>query len=281
MHEDQPNFEEIPLEMEEDRGNYRPQNRGYEMKYYGFHACQRVWRERPDDIIRAYIEPGKIKSFATMLKWCAQNKKAYHVVDTETIAKVTQSTHHEGVCLLVKETPPITFEDVAIKLHEMGDQICLIYLDGVQDPHNIGSIMRVCANFDVPYILGDMRKLPKMTPAACRVAKGAAEVVKLVPLKSPVHAIDALKSMGFEFIIADHRGGHNLHEFDFHDRTVLVMGSEMTGISPQLEEAADDSIIIPGSGKIESLNVAAASAICLSEYWRCIHSEMASPQLQG
>jgi RNA methyltransferase, TrmH family len=273
-YEEQPNFEEHNLNEEDRRGQYRPETRGYETKYYGFHACQRLWKERPEDIIRAYIEPGKIKAFATLLKWCAQNKKAYHVVDSEAIAKVTQSTHHEGICLLVKDTPPVTFEDISSELQEMGNQVCLIYLDGVQDPHNIGSIMRICANFNVPYILGDMHKLPKMTPAACRVAKGAAEIVKLVPLKNPTEAIEALKSYGFEFIISDHQSGHSIHEFDFHEKTVLVMGSEMTGISPQIEDIADDSITIPGSGKIESLNVAASTAICLSEYWRCIHSEV-------
>lgn len=249
----------------------------YEMKYYGFHACQTLWLERPEDIIRAYIEPSKIKAFAALLKWCAQNKKAYHVVDNEAISRVTHSTHHEGICLLVKERPPISFEEVLNKLQTMQETSTLVYLDGVEDPHNIGSIMRTAAYFGVQYIIGDMAKLPKMSPSAYRVAKGAGELVQLVPLRSPINAINALKSLGYELIATSQKEDcHNVHEFEFRDKTILVVGNEMKGISSEIENQADEVVNIRGSQKIESLNVSAATAICLSEIWRCNHTNPAS-----
>ena len=125
-----------------------------------------------------------------MLKSCAEMRKAYHIVETLDLDKVSDSVHHEGVCILAKELPPLTPQEFLKGLSTRGPKTCLLYLDGVENPHNLGSILRTAAHFGIPYILG---QLPALTPSACRIAKGAAEIVRLVPLEKPAATLEKLK----------------------------------------------------------------------------------------
>ncbi|NBQ52397.1 MAG: hypothetical protein EBU49_02285 [Proteobacteria bacterium] len=77
-------------------------DRKAEQKICGFHACMAVFHNRPQDIIRAYVTEGTRKAFGPMLKFCAQNRLAYHLVEPADLAKVAESDHTEGVCILAK-----------------------------------------------------------------------------------------------------------------------------------------------------------------------------------
>lgn len=160
-----------------------------EQKYYGVHACLAILKHRPLDIIRVYLRESNIQIFTPLLRLCAQLKKAYHIVPDDDLNRITESIHHEGICILSKELLPISFEDCLPQLNK--PKICLLYLDGVQNPHNIGSIIRSCAHFGIKYILGD--RLPILSPSACRIAKGGAELVKLVQVSKPLLALAELK----------------------------------------------------------------------------------------
>ena len=72
-------------------------NRTQEVKYYGFHACLKLWKARPQDIIRLYVDQSTAKQVAPLLKWCASQKKAYHIITSEEMAARLQSVHHEGL----------------------------------------------------------------------------------------------------------------------------------------------------------------------------------------
>src|SRR5512139_4104022 len=80
-----------------------------ELKYYGTAACRALWQQRPDDVIRIYIDQALIKPFADLLKWAAAHRKAYHIVTGEELEKITESIHHQGICLLAREKPQIHF----------------------------------------------------------------------------------------------------------------------------------------------------------------------------
>ncbi|HSX10680.1 MAG TPA: TrmH family RNA methyltransferase [Chlamydiales bacterium] len=235
-------------------------------KYYGIHACLALWEKRPYDVIRVYVHESNIKLLSPVLKGCAQQKKAYHVVSSEELSRITDSVHHEGVCVLAKELKPVKFADLLAEIGRMGPKICLLYLDGVQNPHNIGSILRTSAHFGIPYILGD--RLPALSASACRIAKGGAELVRLVQLDNPLTALESLKKLGFSIVGTSSHGGTSLYQCSFSPRTILAFGSESDGIGKQMQKAATQKIQIPGTGAIESLNVSVATSLCLGEYAR-------------
>ena len=230
-----------------------------EIKYYGIHACLSLWEKRPEDIIRVYLDESNLKQFSPLLKWCANSRKAYHIIPSSELNKVSDSIHHEGVCVLAKERPAFSSEEF---LKNLPKQTCLIYLDGVENPHNLGSILRTAAHFGIPYILGENLQI---TPSACRIAKGGAEIVRLVSLNRPKDMLAKLEAQGFSVIATSAHQGDSLYRFSFPPRSIIAIGSESTGLkSPFLKKAR--AIRIPGTGCVESLNVAVATALCIGKY---------------
>lgn len=239
-----------------------------EIKYYGLHACLALWEKRPQDIIRVYLDPRNVKIFSKLLKWCAEQKKAYHLIPPEELNQVSDSVHHEGVCILAKELPFLTGDELISDLKQTRSAASFLYIDGVQNPHNLGSIMRTSAHFGVRFILGEAGQMPALSPSACRIAKGAAEAVRLVSLQKPIQCLNQLKKLGFSFIATSSHRGASLYQFSFPSRSIIALGSESFGISKSFQSMADSHIQIPGSGVMESLNVSVASGLCLGEYFR-------------
>src|ERR1700738_2090470 len=110
-----------------------------EIKIYGLHACLALFEQRPEAIIRVYCDEPRVKLLSGLLKWCATHKKAYHIIPDEELEKVTQSVHHEGVCVLAKQVETLTFKDLLRQLSKLPKKQCWLYLDGVGNPHNLGS----------------------------------------------------------------------------------------------------------------------------------------------
>jgi len=233
-----------------------------EIKYYGIHACLALAAKRPSDIIRVYVDPTNVKMFKPLLKWCAENRKAYHIIPSEELTKVSDSVHHEGVCILAREGAYLTAE---VLFKNMPKKACLLYLDGVENPNNFGSILRTAAHFGIPYILGET--LP-LTPSACRIAKGGAELINLISLKKPLETLAALEKQGFAFISTSSHRGESIYKFSFPPRSIIAIGAESTGLQSHLLKRSTHSIQIPGTDAVESLNVAVATGLCIGEYYR-------------
>ncbi|HRD55953.1 MAG TPA: TrmH family RNA methyltransferase [Parachlamydiaceae bacterium] len=239
-----------------------------EIKYYGFHACLNLWKERPHDVIRAYVSEKRVKELSHFLKWCAKETKAYRILPDEEMEKVADSVHHEGLCILAKEKKAVSFHEMMQDLSKNKNPSCLLYLDGVQNPHNIGSIMRTAAHFGIRYILGHKTNLPALSPSAYRVAQGGGEHVALIAIEDFKASFQALEKAGFKMIASSSHGGKSLYDYSFSPRTVLVMGSESEGVQKKLFEYIKESLLIPGTCLVESLNVSVASALFLGEYYR-------------
>lgn len=238
-----------------------------EIKFYGVHSCLKIFEIRPGDIIRVYLTKDSLRLFSSLLKWCAKERKTYRIVSSEELCKITESTHHEGICILAKEKKALALEKVSFK-----DE-CLLYLDGVENPHNIGSILRTSAHFGINYLLGEKGELPSLSPSACRVAKGGSEMVSLVYLSSKKE-LSKLKEKGFTLVATDSHRGTSLYNYRFPKKTLLILGAEDKGISSFVTKAADAILFIPGTSKVESLNVSVATALFLGEYYRQTHKSL-------
>jgi TrmH RNA methyltransferase len=239
-----------------------------ELKYYGTAACRALWQQRPHDVIRIYIEEPLIKQFADLLKWASTQRKAYHVVTSAELEKITESVHHQGICLLARDKPQRTFPTLFKTLNEERQPQLLAYLDGVENPHNLGAIVRSCAHFGIRHILGEASKLPRLSPSACRVAEGGAEFVELVTLDRPLDQLKQLQQLGFTLLATAMKRGHDLYRYRFPERTLLIFGAEEHGVSQAMFKVADATLHIPGTGHVESLNVSVAFALIAGENYR-------------
>ena len=246
----------------------RPRSGRKEIKYYGVNACLALWRKRPQDIIRIYVLQDLIKPFGDVLKWAAAARKAYHVVEPVDLERLTESVHHQGVCVLAYEHTRLTFAELQRVLSDQQPAPWLIYLDGVENPHNFGAIIRSAAHFGAGYVLGDGARLPTLSPSACRIAEGGAEHIPVVTLDNPLAQLRTLKQLGYTLVAADVRTGTPIYKHAFTRKTVLVVGAEEVGVSTPLRKLADVVVTIPGSKDVESLNVSVAFGVLASELYR-------------
>lgn len=238
--------------------------RDVELRLYGLNAVQAVFAKRPQAIRKVYLAEARIPQLQPLLKWCVANKVGYRVVEDADLQKLAASSHHEGVVAEVLRAEPLALSNWLRDL-PAGPQ-CALWLDGVGNPHNLGAILRSAAHFGVSAIL-----LPKHSPlalsgAAARVAEGGAESLPFVRLGREDNSFAQLRSAGFQLAATVVRGGADLFATPLPERLIYVLGAEGAGMSGELAAACDLRLSIPGSGAVESLNVASATAVLLASW---------------
>ena len=235
------------------------------MRLYGLNAVQAVFARRPDAIRKLYLLEARIPALKPLLAWCVKHRVGYRVVEEGDLDRLAASTHHEGVVADVLKLAPSPMTDWLRALPE-GQPAAALWLDGVGNPHNFGAILRSAAHFGVAGILLPRDSTLALSGAAARVAEGGAEQVPLVRMGHPENALAQLRGAGFALAATVVRGGDDLFAARLPQRLIYVMGAEGEGMDARLAEACDLRLSIPGSGAVESLNVAAATAVFLAQW---------------
>ena len=175
-------------------------------------------------------------------------------------------TVHQGIALLCEPLPRIDLETVLKQSHER-PRIVLV-LDQVTDPHNVGAILRVAAAFGVTAIVVQDRHSPPETGALAKAASGALDVVPVIHVVNIARTLDELGQREFWRVALTGDGDRTLKDAVGQGDIALVLGSEGSGIRRLVRENCDVAAHIPIATAIDSLNVAAASAIALYELRR-------------
>lgn len=236
-----------------------------ELRMYGLNAVHAVFARRPEAIRKVYLLESRIPALKPLLAWCVKQRVGYRVVEEADLDRLAASTHHEGVVADVVRTEPVPMGDWLRTLPE-GQPVAALWLDGVGNPHNFGAILRSAAHFGVAGILLPRDSTLALSGAAARVAEGGAEQVPLVRMGQADNAAAQLRNAGFSLAATLVRGGDDLFAATLPQRLVYVMGAEGEGMDARLAEACDLRLSIPGSGAVESLNVAAATAVFLAQW---------------
>jgi len=221
--------------------------------------------------VRVYVDEQRRRHFAELLGYCAEQRKGFQVVAAENLARIAGSIHHEGIAILARAIRRWQSADLVRAVEDGRVDGPLIYLDGVQNPHNVGSILRTAAHFGTGAVLGAAGDLPPLSSAAVRVAEGAAEFVPVCDLADPAADLGRLRRLGFAIAATSSHRGDPLHAARLGRRVVVVLGGEGGGVSRSIESLADQLVRIAGTGVVESLNVAVACGILLEEVWRRSH----------
>ena len=248
----------------EQHSNPQRERRDAELRRYGMNAVRAVFAKRPQAIRKLYLLEARIPQLQPLLKWCVANRVGYRVVEEGDLHKLAVSSHHEGVVAEVLREEPQSLTAWLRDLPE-GSQ-CALWLDGVGNPHNLGAILRSAAHFGVGAILLPKHSTLALSGAAARVAEGGAEAVPFVRLGRDDNSIAQLHGAGFALAATVVRGGSDLFSATLPQRLVYVLGAEGEGMSSELTAACDLRVSIPGSGAVESLNVASATAVLLAQW---------------
>ena len=239
-----------------------------ETRIYGLNACLAAFAKRPEALRKVYLTEARIAALQAMLAWCVKNRLGYRVVEETDLDKLTGSRHHEGVCCDLVRPPPLDLGRLLATLPEAPAPSLLLMLDRVGNPHNLGALLRSAAHFGVGGVVVPANSGLDVSGAAARVAEGAAEVVPVVQVATAADALYALRLHGYTLAATVPRAGTSLYAAPLPARLVLIFGAEGEGMSAALIAAAQQRLTIPGSGAIDSLNVAASVAVVLGEYWR-------------
>ncbi len=241
-----------------------------EVKIYGLQSVLHFIENRRQDTIRAYVTEENVGRFGEFLKWCAKNKKAYHVVSAADLTKIVASKHHEGCCVLAIEQKPLRNDDLLklVKDGKLEPSQPLVFLDKTANPHNIGAIARSMAHFGIKYLLMDKDSMPKFGGSLARVSKGGSEYIEVIEITEPAKFLPKLFAQGYQAMALAAGGKENIFGFKWPKRLVLLFGHEVTGISKELTALAHNSLSIPGSRKIDSLNVSVSCGIVFSQWYQ-------------
>lgn len=181
---------------------------------------------------------------------------------------------HRGIILISneekKESANLVEFDYWLKNNAEKEDLTVVILDKVTDPHNVGAIIRSCDQFGASLVV-----LPEHNSAndiagndvIARTSAGASAWVPVSVVNNLVRVTEKLKEAGFWVYGAD-AGGETCGKIEFAKKSVIVMGSEGTGISQLLEKQCDSIVSIPTCGKIDSLNVSVAAGVLLYELYR-------------
>ncbi len=239
-----------------------------EMRLYGLNACLALFAKRPHDLRKVYLLESRLTDLKAALAWCVQKKLGYRVVQSNDLDKLTGTPHHEGVCFDIRRRAPVSLSTLLQMVPRPPQPCLLLWLDGVGNPHNVGAVLRSAANFGVHGVLMPTESIIGLSGSAYRVAEGGAESVALAQFSPGEDVLGALRNFEFQIAATVVREGESLYTARLPKRTVFILGAEGAGLRSNLIARADLHITIPGTGAVDSLNVAASAAVLLGEYYR-------------
>ncbi len=234
------------------------------VKYYGVQCCLAIFETRRSDIKRIFVTPEREDLFNHVLEWAERKRVPFKIAEYDEIARVAATEHHEGVMIEARPLKLMTPGDVLKKVADLQRGVILV-MEGVENPHNVGAILRTACFFGVNGVLLHSQSVNSLSGAACRIAEGAAEHLPIAFMKDGASILGLLKSRGWSLVATTPHEARSMYTVKWPNKIVLMFGSEGSGLSQGALESADVRVVVPRVGPLESLNVSAAVASVLTE----------------
>ncbi len=215
------------------------------------------------DIEEIYVQEGlKDRRILDALK-----DKEYKIVSKKKLDTLSNSIYHQGLVAKVKTYDYVSLDEV-LKIAETKKYPTIVMLDGIEDVHNIGAIMRTMDALDMYAMIVPTHNSAPLTSAVAKVSTGAIEYVKVANVTNLTNTINKLKEKGYWIVGAEASGTIGYDEVDYKTKICLIVGSESKGISRLVLKQCDYVVSIPLLGHVNSLNVSNATAVMLYQILR-------------
>lgn len=192
--------------------------------------------------------------------------------DRNQLDRLAASRDHQGVVAIAAARPPSTIESLLDQANNSKGQIGLIVLlDGVEDPHNLGAVIRTVLAAGAHGIVIPERRAAGLTDTVARASAGALAHLPVAKVTNLVRAMEDLKEAGYWLVGLDETAEKNYTEFDYTTPTGIVMGGEGNGLHELTRKRCDFLVSLPTTGPVKSLNVSVATGIVLFEALRQRH----------
>jgi 23S rRNA (guanosine2251-2'-O)-methyltransferase len=240
---------------------------------YGLHAVRAILARHPERVLGLKIMRGREDVRARELETLARRHgRPVERVDSQALTRALGEVVHQGVAAEITPLPAWSEDDLLSAIvpsgGTSGDSMStplILALDGVQDPHNLGACLRSADACGALAVVVPRDRAAQLTPAARKVAAGAAESTPVVPCTNLARTLATLKEAGVWAIGADAEAEKEAFEVDLTVPAVLVLGAEGRGLRQLTRQRCDVLVRLPRRGTVESLNVSVAAGMLLYE----------------
>ncbi len=223
------------------------------------------------DVERLYITSGEREgSINQLLGIAAERGIPITECDRSKLDSIACGERHQGIIAIAAERNYSSIDDIIKYAEEKGEKPFVVVLDGVEDPHNLGAIIRTAECSGVHGIIIPKRRAVGLTTTVAKSSAGALEHMRVAKVTNLASAIDELKERGLWIYAAD-MDGEVYYKTDMTGAVAIVLGSEGFGISRLVKEKCDFIISIPLYGNVNSMNVSCAAAVLLADTARQRH----------
>lgn len=246
------------------------QREGREIAICGYKAVAALFERRPHDAVRLFFEPAQARRIFAFSAYMARERRPFREVGADELQRVAGTVHHGGVVAIARERlfKPVYDGDIA---RWAAARTPVLLLDRISNAHNLGALARTAAFFGVGVLVyAEHPEQALLTEAAYRVAEGGLEFLEVRTVPSLPTLMREMRQR-FYIVGSSPRGeplGDSARAIrDYPRSPALVLGNEEMGMSAVVAKECDRLVQIEGAGGIESLNVAAAAAILIREFF--------------
>jgi 23S rRNA (guanosine2251-2'-O)-methyltransferase len=244
-------------------------------RVYGVGPVRELLRARPKTIAALYVDPGRADKHddpvAEIVKLARHANVAIEPRPRAALdAMAEPNARHQGVIAIAGELAYADLDDIVGAAAARGEKALVVALDGVQDPHNLGAVIRSAYLLGAHGVLVPEHRAAHVTAAVTKASAGATELVRIAQVKNLVRALGELKDAGLWLAaIHDDPAAKAIAELDGTVPLALVLGSEGEGVRTLVARTCDFHAVIPMAGRgVGSFNVSVAAAIALYEVAR-------------
>lgn len=234
---------------------------------FGRHAVVEAL-QTPDRVNRVFIQEGTSgRDAAKVIELAREKGIQVQTVPKTKIEDLVGNAVHQGLVASIAAYEYADIEDVFKKAEEKGEDPFIVILDGVEDPHNLGSILRTADATGVHGIIIPKRRSASLTATVAKASTGAIEHVPVVRVTNLTQTIEQLKARGV-WVFGTDMNGTDYRKWNTSGPLAIVMGNEGKGVSRIVKESVDEMVTIPMVGHVQSLNASVASALMMYEVFR-------------
>ena len=255
------------------------------MVLYGLHPVEEAVRANPRSLDHVLISrERKDERLERLAQECREAGVRVMLEARQQLTRIAKTDMHQGVLAMARERKLLALEDLigrpgAPDRADASYQF-LLALDGVEDPHNLGALLRTCDGAGVNGVLMTERRSAPLSAVVAKSSAGAMEHVRLARVTNLVRSLEQAKERHFWILGLDERGSVDYTDFDFKIDCVLVLGREGAGMHDLVKKSCDHLLRIPMAGQVASLNVSVAGAVVMYEALRQRRLPNAAPPLR-
>ena len=237
---------------------------------HGIHPVLEALRAHPADVERVYVLEGSFppRAAAEILSRARDAQVKVERVPRERLQALVEGAAHQGVAARLREFAYATLKEVLARAEASGAPPLVVVLDGLQDPHNLGAVIRSADALGAHGVVLPRDRSVGVTAAVARASAGAVEHVPVARVTNLSRALEELKAAGVWVAAADPEGDQVLWQARLDGPLALVVGAEGTGVRPGVLKHCDLRLRIPMGGRVGSLNASVSAALVLYEVAR-------------